>query len=78
MLKWKKNISLNLSYYADETPYRVYTSRQTFEKHIDILLLSNSKNLHYDLIKDFDRFMTKKTKHLAEKFLSILIKCFPS
>ena len=72
MLKWKKNISLNLSYYEDEKPYRVYTSRQTFEKHIDLLLLSNSKNLHYDLIKDFNRFMTKKTKHLAENiFINI-------
>ena len=72
MLKWKKNISLNLSYYEDEKPYRVYTSRQTFEKHIDLLLLSKSKNLHYDLIKDFNRFMTKKTKHLAENiFINI-------
>ena len=72
MLKWKKNISLNLSYYEDEKSYRVYTSRQTFEKHIDLLLLSNSKNLHYDLIKDFNRFMTKKTKHLAENiFINI-------
>ena len=72
MLKWKKNISLNLSYYEDEKPYHVYTSRQTFEKHIDLLLLSNSKNLHYDLIKDFNRFMTKKTKHLAENiFINI-------
>ena len=72
MLKWKKNISLNLSYNEDEKPYRVYTSRQTFEKHIDLLLLSNSKNLHYDLIKDFNRFMTKKTKHLAENiFINI-------
>ena len=72
MLKWKKNISLNLSYYEDEKPYRVYTSRQTFEKHIDLLLLSNSKNLHYDLIKDFNRFMTKKTKHLSENiFINI-------
>ena len=72
MLKWKKNISLNLSYYEDDKPYRVYTSRQTFRKHIDLLLLSNSKNLHYDLIKDFNRFMTKKTKHLAENiFINI-------
>ena len=72
MLKLKKNISLNLSYYEDDKRYRVYTSRQTFEKHIDLLLLSNSKNLHYDLIKDFNRFMTKKTKHLAENiFINI-------
>ena len=72
MLKWKKNFSLNLSYYEDDKPYRVYASRQTFQKHIDLLLLSNSKNLHYDLIKDFNRFMTKKTKHLAENiFINI-------
>ena len=72
MLKWKKNISLNLSYYEYDKPYRVYASRQNFQKHIDLLLLSNSKNLHYDLIKDFNRFMTKKTKHLAENiFINI-------
>ena len=35
----------------DKTPYSIFTSKQTF----DLLLLSNSKNSHYVLSKDFDR-----------------------
>ena len=27
--------------YEDETPYRNYTSKQTFKKHVQLLLLSN-------------------------------------
>lgn len=33
--------------------YRIYTSEQTFEKHADLLLLSNFENPHYPLIKSF-------------------------
>ena len=45
-----------------ETPYHIYTSKQTFEKHVDLLLSSNSINSQYVLIKDFDRFKTNKAK----------------
>ena len=38
----------------------MHTSKQTFEKHIDLLLLSSSKSFHYVLIKDFNIFMTIK------------------
>ena len=41
-------------------PYLYF--KNNFEKHIDTLLLSNSKNSHYVSIKDFDRFMAKRTK----------------
>ena len=33
--------------------YHIYTSKQTFEKHVDFLLRS---------VKDFNRNMTNKTK----------------
>ena len=49
--------------YEDKTSNRIYTSKQTFEKYVQLLLLSNSKNFHYVLIKDFDRFMNNKTRH---------------
>ena len=29
--------------YEDKTPYSIFTLKQTFEKYIDLLLLSNSK-----------------------------------
>ena len=35
-------MSLNIFCYDDETPHRIYTSNQAFEKHVDLLLLSNS------------------------------------
>ena len=31
----------------DQTPYCIYSSKQTFEKHVDLLLLLNYKNSHY-------------------------------
>ena len=37
--------------------------------------MSEARNSHYVLIKDFNRFMTNKTKHYGKKtFLSILLK----
>ena len=36
--------------------------KETFEKHVDLLLLSNPKNSHYVSINCFDRFMTNKAK----------------
>ena len=59
----QNNVSTNVFVYEDETPYGIYTSKQTFEKQVDLVLLSNSKNFHYFLIKGFIRFITNKTKH---------------
>ena len=63
--------------YEDETPYRNYTSKQTFKKHVQLLLLSNYKDSHYALIKDLNRFMFffKKTSW-QKTFLSILLTTF--
>ena len=47
--KKPNNISINVFRYEDETPYCIYTSKRNFEKHVDLLLLSNSKNPHYVL-----------------------------
>ena len=45
---WKiekqNNIYINAFGYEDETVYGIYTWKQTFEKHVDLLLLSTSKN----------------------------------
>ena len=50
--------------------------KTAFEKHVDLLQLSNSKNYHV-LIKDFNRFMTNKTKHHGKKhFFDIAYKTF--
>ena len=55
----QNNISINVSRYEDETPYHIYTSKQTFEKHVDLVLLSNSKNSYYVLKILIDLWLTK-------------------
>ena len=73
----RNNISINVLGYEDETPYPIYVSKQTFEKHVDLLVLSNSKNSQYVLIKDFNRFMTNKAKRLDKsKFRRYCLQCF--
>ena len=37
------NTSIIVFGYEDKTPYCIFTLKQTFEKYIDLLLLSNSK-----------------------------------
>ena len=39
--------------YQDKTPYHLHISKENFEKHVGLLLLSNSKDSHYFLIKNF-------------------------
>ena len=60
-------IYINVFGYEDKTAHCIYTSKQTFEIHVDLSQLSNLKNSHYVLIKDFNRFMTNKTKYYDEK-----------
>ena len=48
----QSNISINIFGFEYETPYRIHISTQSFEKHVDLLVLPNSKNSHYVLIKD--------------------------
>ena len=54
----QSNNSIGVFAYEDKILYHICTSKQTFEMNVDLLLLLNFKNFHYDLIKDFDRFMT--------------------
>ena len=37
-------------FFVMKMKHRIYTSKQTFEKHVDLLLLANSKHSHYVLI----------------------------
>ena len=48
------NIFIGVFGYANKTPYRISTLKQTFKMHVDLLLISNSINFHYVLIKDVD------------------------
>ena len=41
------NIFINVFGYEKKTLYCIYTFKQKFEKYVDFLLLSNSKNSHF-------------------------------
>ena len=63
--------------YEDKRPYHIQTSKQNFEKHVDLLQLSNSKISCYLLIKIFDRFMINKTRHHGKNiFVNIVYNGF--
>ena len=63
--------------YEDETPYHIYTLKQTFERHIYLLLLLNSENSQYAFIKDFNKFMTNKIKNHGKKhFCRNCLQCY--
>ena len=67
-----KNISINVFGYEDEISYHIYAPIMLIvEKHVDILLLSNSKNFHYVFIL-IDLWLIKQ-KITIKSFLSILL-----
>ena len=73
----QNNISINVSGYTDETPYHIHALKQTFEKYVNLSLLSNPKNYHHVLIKDFNKFVTNKTKHHGKNiFVNIAYSAF--
>ena len=53
----KKNININVFSYEDKQPYPVYVSKEKYEDHMEILLITKNENKHYVLIKDFNKFM---------------------
>ena len=58
-------------------PYSIYVSKEKFEDHMELLLITENENKHYVLIKDFNRFMFNKTKHEhKEAFLYALSPMF--
>ena len=59
----KNNICVNVFGYENRLVFPIYVSRQTFEDFIDLLLLIDDDKSYYVYIKDFNRFMSHKTKN---------------
>ena len=49
---------------------------ETFGKEVDLLLLSNSRNSHFVLIKDCNKHMTIKTKNHNKKNCQYCLQYF--
>jgi hypothetical protein len=58
----KYNISINVYGHNSEDFSVIRTTKQKFNKHVDLLYTEREGKQHYVLIKDFDRLNLRKTK----------------
>ena len=75
----QNEININVFGYENKQPYPIYISKEKYEKHMELLLITEDENKHYVLIKDFNRFMYNQTKHEHKKHFCIhCLQCFSS
>ena len=75
----QNSININVFGYEDKQPYPIYVSKENYEDHMNLLLITENKNNHYVLIKDFNKFMYNQTKHKERKhFCMHCLQCFSS
>ena len=75
----QNEININVFGYENKQPYPIFVSKEKYEDCINILLITEEKNKHYILIKDFNNFMYNKTKHKERKhFCMHCLQCFSS
>ena len=73
------SININVFGYENKQPYPIYISKEKYEDHMELLLVTEKENKHYVLIKDFNRFMFNQTKHEHRKhFCMNCLQCFSS
>ena len=75
----KNGIRVNVFGYENKQPFPIHISKEDFEMELNLLLLESDRNKHYVLIKDFNSFMFKQTKHKSKKnFCMNFLQCFSS
>ena len=73
----QNSININVFGYEEKQPYPIYISKEKFTDHMELLLITEDKNNHYVLIKDFNKFMYNQTKHEHRKhFCMYCLQCF--
>ena len=73
------NININVFGYEEKQPYPIYISKERYEDHMELILITKDENKHYVLIKDFNKFMYNQTKHKERKnFCMHCLQCFSS
>ena len=73
------NINVFVYNYENKIPYPIYLSKDEFEDHMDLLLITKDEKKHYVLIKDFNKLMYNQTKHKEKKhFCKYCLQCFSS
>ena len=75
----QNEININVFGYEYKQPYPIHVSKEKYEKHLELLLITEDKNKHYVLIENFNRFMFNQTKHEHRKhFCMYCLQCFSS
>ena len=78
-IETQNKININVFGYENNQTYPIYVSKEKYEDHMELLLITKDENKHYVLIKDFNRFMFNKTKHKEKKhFCMHCLQCFSS
>ena len=63
----QNNINVNVFGYELKQPYPIYVSKEKYQDHMELLLITKDENRHYVLMKDFNKFMYNQTKHKERK-----------
>ena len=75
----QNEININVFGYEEKQPYPIYISKEQYEDHMELLLITKDENKHYVLIKEFNKFMYNQTKHHDRKhFCMHCLQCFSS
>ena len=73
------SININVFCYEEYQIFPIYISKEKFEDHMELLLITEGKTKHYVLIKDFNKLMYNQTKHESRKhFCMYCLQCFSS
>ena len=73
----QNNICINLFGYEEKQKFPIYISKEKYEDHMEILLITEDENKHYVLVKDFNKFMFNQTKHEHKKYFCMYcLQCF--
>ena len=73
----QNNICINLFGFEEKQIVPIYISKEKYQDHMELLLITEGENKHYILIKDFNRLMFRQTKHEHRKhFCMYCLQCF--
>ena len=73
----QNNICINSFGYEEKQNFPIYISKENYQDHMELLLITENENKHYVLIKDFNKFMFSQTKHEHKKFFCMnCLQCF--
>ena len=76
-IEQQNEINIKVFGYENKQPYPLRISKEKFEDHMELLLISEDMNNHFVYIKDFNRFMFNQTKHKNKKhFCMHCLQCF--